>query len=132
MAAAQPASIDLPVGATLVPGGAAFRVWAPRAKAVCVSGDCNGWKQNAPAKLHSIGGGHWIGFIPGVKDSDPYLFYIEGRGSSGYKRGPRARLHRFRERSGNWRGSRIQNRRSAAAQSFDGISAGFSANAQPP
>ena len=53
-----------------------------------------------PAKLHSIGGGHWIGFIPGVKDSDPYLFYIEGRGSSGYKRGPRARLHRFRERSG--------------------------------
>jgi 1,4-alpha-glucan branching enzyme len=95
MAAAQPVSFDPPTGATLVPGGAAFRVWAPRAKAVYVSGDFNGWKQNAACQLHPIGGGHWAGAIPGLKDGDEYMFYIEGTGSSGYKRDPRARLLTF-------------------------------------
>jgi 1,4-alpha-glucan branching enzyme len=39
-----------------------------------------------------IGGGHWAGFVPGLKDGDQYLFYVEGTGSSGFKRDPRARL----------------------------------------
>ena len=95
MAAAQPAPFDPPTGATLAPGGAAFRVWAPRAKAVYVSGDFNDWKQNAASQLHPIGGGHWAGFISGLKDGDRYMFYIEGAGSSGYKRDPRARLLTF-------------------------------------
>jgi 1,4-alpha-glucan branching enzyme len=81
-----------PMGGTLVPGGATFRVWAPRAKAVHVSGDFNGWTEDASSGLAQIGGGHWASFVPGLKDGDQYLFYVNGTGSSGYKRDPRARL----------------------------------------
>jgi 1,4-alpha-glucan branching enzyme len=41
--------------------------------------------------LKQIGGGHWAGFIAGVKEGDQYLFYVNGPGSQGYKRDPRAR-----------------------------------------
>jgi 1,4-alpha-glucan branching enzyme len=84
-----------PTGATLVPGGATFRVWAPRANAVHVSGDFNGWQQNDACKLNPIGGGQWDTFIPGLQDGDQYLYYIDGPGSSGFKRDPRARLLTF-------------------------------------
>jgi len=92
MAVPKPALTSSPLGATLVPGGALFNTWAPRAKAVYVSGDFNGWKQNAACQLNSTNGGGWSGFIPGLKDGDQYLFYIEGPGGSHYKRDPRARL----------------------------------------
>jgi 1,4-alpha-glucan branching enzyme len=88
----QPALSNPPAGATVVPGGATFRVWAPRAKAVYVSGNFNGWQQNPACQLNPINGGQWDAFIPGLKDGDPYLFYVDGAGSSGYKRDPRARL----------------------------------------
>jgi len=78
-----------------VPGGATFRVWAPRANAVHVSGDFNDWKQDAASNMHSIGGGHWASFIPLRQDGDQYLFYVDGPGTSGYKRDPRARLLTF-------------------------------------
>ena len=83
---------SIPVGATLVDGGAAFRLWAPRATAVYVSGDFNHWQQNAASSLTQIGNGHWAGFVPGLTDGDHYLFWVDGQGSSGYKRDPRARL----------------------------------------
>lgn len=79
------------MGGTLVPGGAVFRAWAPRALAVYVSGDFNAWRQEPATLLTAIGGGHWAGFIPGLKEGDPYLFWVEGPGSRGYKRDPRAR-----------------------------------------
>lgn len=94
----MPAQIDLtavPMGGTLVPGGAAFRVWAPRAKAVYVCGDFNGWKQDAASRLKPIGGGQWAAFIARLKEGDQYLFYVEGAGDSGYKRDPRARVLTF-------------------------------------
>jgi 1,4-alpha-glucan branching enzyme len=89
-----------PMGGTLVEGGATFRAWAPRAKEVYVSGDFNGWSQNAGSGLSQIGGGHWAGFVPGLKDGDQYLFYVVNGTStaadtSGYKRDPRARLLTF-------------------------------------
>jgi len=90
---ASPA-IDLasaPMGANLVSGGAVFRIWAPRAKMVWVSGDFNSWKQDSTSQLQQIGGGQWAGFFPGLKEGDQYLFYIQGQGSTGYKRDPRAR-----------------------------------------
>jgi 1,4-alpha-glucan branching enzyme len=93
--AAPPNLANLPMGATIVPGGAAFRVWAPRARAVHVCGDFNNWKQDAACSLTPIGGGHWAAFVPGLKDGDQYLFSIDGPGSSGYKRDPRARLLTF-------------------------------------
>ena len=86
-----------------MPGGATFRVWAPRARVVYVCGDFNGWKQDASCQLSPIGGGHWAGFISGLKDGDHYLFYIIGSGSSGYKRDPRARLLTFEPPSPNAR-----------------------------
>lgn len=86
---------NAPMGSTLVPGGASFRVWAPRAKAVYVSGDFNSWKRNGDCQLQPIGGGHWAAFIPDVKDGDQYLFYVNGLGTDGYKRDPRARMLTF-------------------------------------
>ena len=89
--AGGPDLLNAPTGATLVAGGATFRIWAPRATSVYVSGDFNNWKQDAASQLQSIGGGYWAVFVPGLKDRDQYLFYINGIGSQGYKRDPRAR-----------------------------------------
>src|ERR1700683_5359494 len=94
----QPALADAPLGGTLAPGGAPFRVCAPRASAVHVAGDFNGWKQDAGSSLGQIGGGHWAIFVPGLKDGDQYLFNVNGTASSGYKRDPRARLVTFQDR----------------------------------
>ena len=80
-----------PMGATLVAGGATFRVWAPRALSVYVCGDFNSWQRNANSLLTSVGGGQWAGFASGLKEGDSYLFYVNGPGSSGFKRDPRAR-----------------------------------------
>jgi 1,4-alpha-glucan branching enzyme len=91
-----------PMGGTLVQGGATFRAWAPRAKEMYVSGDFNGWSQDAGPSLSDIGGGHWAGFVSGLKDGDQYLFYVVNGTStaadtSGYKRDPRARLLTFQQ-----------------------------------
>jgi 1,4-alpha-glucan branching enzyme len=95
MADTEPDFANAPMGGTLVSGGAIFRVWAPRANAVYVSGDFNGWTQDGGASLRQIGGGHWANFVSGVKDSDQYRFYVNGVGTSGYKRDPRARTLTF-------------------------------------
>jgi 1,4-alpha-glucan branching enzyme len=87
--------LHAPMGGTLVRGGAIFRVWAPRAHTVHVSGDFNGWKHDITSRMTPIGGGHWASFVPGLKDDDPYLFYVEGTGLSDFKRDPRARLLTF-------------------------------------
>ncbi|MGO9230322.1 MAG: alpha amylase C-terminal domain-containing protein [Bryobacteraceae bacterium] len=82
---------QVPMGGTLVPGGASFRVYAPNANAVCVSGDFNSWPENSGVPLEQVGGGHWAAFVPNLKEGDEYRFYVNGRGSQGYKRDPRAR-----------------------------------------
>jgi 1,4-alpha-glucan branching enzyme len=91
----QPDLSNVPMGGTPVAGGATFRIWAPRAKQVYVSGDFNGWKQDASCLLNQIGGGHWAGFFPGLNDGDQYLFYVDGVGTSNYKRDPHARALTF-------------------------------------
>jgi 1,4-alpha-glucan branching enzyme len=95
MTSPQPDLSNAPMGGALVQGGATFRIWAPRAKAVYVSGDFNGWKQNESCRLNPIGGGHWAGFFSNLKEGDQYLFYIDGNGTSGYKRDPRGRMLTF-------------------------------------
>jgi len=80
------------MGGNLVGGGATFRVWAPRARKVHVTGDFNGEARNdASLLLKDAQTGHWTGFVPGAKDGDRYKFYIVGEGSEGPKRDPRAR-----------------------------------------
>jgi 1,4-alpha-glucan branching enzyme len=84
--------LQAPMGGTLVPGGATFRVFAPHAKAVHVSGEFNGWSQDENCRLEPIGGGHWAVFIPALNNGDAYMYFVEGEGTSGFKRDPHARL----------------------------------------
>ena len=87
------------MGATLVPEGALFRTWAPAARDVHVATgqptaeDWSSWAPNAENRLAPMGDGTWAGFIPGLGDGDPYLFWIRGPegGSEGFKRDPYAR-----------------------------------------
>ena len=80
-----------PMGATLVADGATFRVWAPGAHSVHAIGDFNDRNRNDASLLNRDGHGHWLGFIPGVRDRDRYMFYVVGDGSEGPKRDPYAR-----------------------------------------
>lgn len=93
--------IDLstvPMGANLIPAGATFRVYAPRAQTVCVSGSFNAWPGAAGVAMTQIGGGHWAAFVPGLKETDQFLYYVTGPNLGGglqpdqvgYKRDPRA------------------------------------------
>ena len=83
-----------PMGATLVDGGATFRVWAPGATQVYVAlGDTSVYRPQPQDEL--VGNpatGHWTGFVPGVADGDHYRFYVVGAGGRAeLKRDPWAR-----------------------------------------
>ncbi len=63
-------------GAHLCENGAVFRVWAPNAARVYVSGSFNGWQaHNSPMK--KISHGVWECRIDGVQRYDSYRFVIE-------------------------------------------------------
>lgn len=82
-----------PMGASLCPGGATFRVWAPRAHAVYVNGTFAGTARNGPYPdlLLENTNGYWAGFLPGVSDGDTYIFLVAGDANTGAKRDPYAR-----------------------------------------
>jgi 1,4-alpha-glucan branching enzyme len=82
-----------PMGANLTPDqhGATFRVWAPRAVKVFVSGSFNGFSHCDADLLVKDEHGYWAGFVPGVKAGDTYKFYVVGLGTEGFKRDPYAR-----------------------------------------
>jgi 1,4-alpha-glucan branching enzyme len=79
-----------PTGATLVDGGATFRVFAPNAAAVYLNGTFNVrvYDQDDPATLLLKRGNYWTGFMAGAADGDRYRFWVEGPpgGKTGYKR----------------------------------------------
>ena len=52
-----------------------FRVWAPNARGVSVTGDFNGWDASRGTMFH-IGGGVWEGIHPGVSRFDCYKYRI--------------------------------------------------------
>jgi 1,4-alpha-glucan branching enzyme len=81
-----------PMGATLVPGGATFRVWAPRALVLhlWLNASAN-WVPDDSNALVPGGDGHWQGFVPGAQDGDAYRFWVIGAGGAGLKRDPYAR-----------------------------------------
>jgi len=91
------------MGATLVSGGATFKVWAPTAQAVYLNGTfssgISSWVSNTnPAPdgnflLTKDGSGYWTGFLANVADGDQYKYYVVGQpgGTTGYKRDPYAR-----------------------------------------
>jgi hypothetical protein len=78
-----------PTGAALVPDGATFRVWAPRALSVYLNGvfGSRAYDQQTVDRLLSKNPrGYWTGFQEGA-----HRFWVVGVGSSGYKRDPYAR-----------------------------------------
>lgn len=90
-ASQQHISHTTPMGANLVADGAAFRVWAPGARAVWACGDFNGWSRDEDSLLRRGDDGRWTGFFPGVQDGATYKFFVAGEGSEGFKRDPYAR-----------------------------------------
>jgi 1,4-alpha-glucan branching enzyme len=88
-----------PMGANLLAGGCGFRTWAPHAKAVHVATGARlaaavadpAWRPEPRDALAPLGDGSWGGFIPGLGEGAPYLFFVEGAGSAGWKRDPFAR-----------------------------------------
>lgn len=75
--------------------GAAFRVWAPRARRVHLVGGFGGREDWAPTEANRLfreaDGRRWSGFHGQAREGDPYKFWIEGDGSEGFKRDPYAR-----------------------------------------
>jgi len=87
---------NTPMGATLIPGGATFKVWGPLARAVYLNGQFGGvsrWSTNADPSLLLVmdSAGYWTGYLPGIADGDLYQYYVVGQAASGYKRDPYAR-----------------------------------------
>jgi 1,4-alpha-glucan branching enzyme len=91
-------SSNTPLGATLISGGATFKVWGPLAQAVYLNGTFGGaskWITDTDPNLllAKDGAGYWTGFLAGVAEGDLYKYYVVGQpgGSTGYKRDPYAR-----------------------------------------
>jgi 1,4-alpha-glucan branching enzyme len=86
------------IGATITPDGTGFRTWAPDASSVAVvagarltAAQVPAWQPEEQDLLASLGDGSWGGFLSGVGDGDPYMFFVTGAGSSGWKRDSFAR-----------------------------------------
>jgi 1,4-alpha-glucan branching enzyme len=87
-------SPQTPTGATLDADGAIFRVWAPEADAVYLHGIFGGQvfdQLTDDRLLQKDARGYWSGYQDGAREGDRYRFWVQGAGSSGYKRDPRAR-----------------------------------------
>lgn len=89
---------DSAMGATVWPDGTGFRTWAPNARSVSVvTGDALAatgnltWRPAPEDGMGRLGDGSWGGFLAGVGSGDPYMFFVEGAGSSGWKRDSYAR-----------------------------------------
>ena len=58
--------------------GVAFAVWAPSARGVGLTGDCNGWQRRS-LPMRTLGAsGTWELFVPGAKIGDRYKFLVQG------------------------------------------------------
>ena len=68
-------SMHAGMGAVPYTGGVAFRVWAPFALAVSVTGDFNGWSEQASA-LDAEDNGYWSVDVPGAEVGQEYQFVV--------------------------------------------------------
>ena len=69
------ASTHQGMGAIVHDSGVAFRVWAPNADAVFVTGSFNDWSEEAAA-MAPEDGGMWYAEVAGAKPGDEYRFLI--------------------------------------------------------
>ncbi|HET6568010.1 MAG TPA: alpha-amylase family glycosyl hydrolase [Rhodothermales bacterium] len=79
------------MGAVVDANGATFRVWAPHANEVWVTGTFNGWQQKA-TPLAKEDGGVWSTHVEGAKAGDRYKFVIRNGKQTFEKIDPYARM----------------------------------------
>lgn len=81
---------DFPgMGAIPAKNGTSFRVWAPHADKVFITGSFNKWeKEQYP--LQSIGNGYWFTFLKEAKAGDEYKYLIKNGDKTLIKNDPRA------------------------------------------
>jgi 1,4-alpha-glucan branching enzyme len=78
------------LGATAVPGGVVFRVWAPNAARATVVGDWNGW--NLTRDPMTATRGIWEVMVAGARAGDEYKFvFTDGEGGDHWRTDPRSR-----------------------------------------
>lgn len=75
------------LGARLHKSGATFRVWAPFADGVAVTGAFNNWQ---PSPLQQDKNGYWTLEVPGAEAGQEYKFVIRRGETELYKNDPRA------------------------------------------
>jgi len=73
------------MGTILIPGGVAFRVWAPFASEVFAAGTFNQWSTTANP-FASEGNGYWSVEVRGAKIGDEYQFAIRNGAQPLYRR----------------------------------------------
>ena len=78
------------MGAILHKGGVTFRVWAPHAEKVWVTGSFNDWSETQHALKHE-GDGYWAGTITNVKARDEYKYVLQTGQDKLWRNDPYAR-----------------------------------------
>lgn len=78
------------IGSIPLDGRTAFRVWAPHAEAVSVTGTFNGWTEDAHP-LEAEDGGYWYGEVEGAGPGDEYKYVVTTDGRRFHRVDPRAR-----------------------------------------
>jgi 1,4-alpha-glucan branching enzyme len=80
------------MGATPYEGGVTFRVWAPNADAVAVTGTFDGWDPSCHPLARDTGdGGTWSCDAPSASPGDEYRFLVRREGRELWRIDPRAR-----------------------------------------
>ena len=80
------------MGAIITEQGTAFRVWAPHAKKMFVTGNFAGWDEQAH-ELTSENNDYWYGFVEKAKAGDEYKFcVVDQEGNSQLKNDPYAKV----------------------------------------
>ena len=78
------------MGAIFLDEGVAFRVWAPNADAVFVTGEFNEWSKDANALVREDSG-HWYGEVPEAQVGHEYQYIIHNGDQELYRVDPMAR-----------------------------------------
>jgi 1,4-alpha-glucan branching enzyme len=87
------------LGAIAYDGGVMFRVWAPHAERVLVTGDFNGWSQSTD-ELQPEGQGTFAACVPGARVGHAYQLVLHRQGRVLVRTDPRARQLRHSSGAG--------------------------------
>lgn len=82
------------MGAVLIDGGVTFRVWAPNAASVGLTGELVGWDQARTVRMARDDEGRaqtWSAHVPGATAGQEYQLLIETGGGTDYRVDPYAR-----------------------------------------